>query len=312
MATALAILKISMKNLKIGLIGLDTSHVPAFAQLFNDETQKFHVPGGRVVAAFPGGSPDFELSWKRVEGFTHQLRDEFGVSMLDSPAAVAQACDAIIVTAVDGRAHLSLFREIAPLGKPVFIDKPFALSSADARAIADLAREKNVPLMSSSSLRYAQPLIEALENAEIYGADCSGPMAIEPTQPGLFWYGIHSIEMLFAVMRTGCLSVQATKTDDHEFVVGIWNDGRIGTVRGNRKGNPSFGATLHEAKGTRFVNAYDHPKPATANLLGAVMAMFQTEKPSLDITETLEIVRFIEAANQSRDSGERVDLEKEI
>jgi predicted dehydrogenase len=298
-----------MQELRIGLIGLDTSHAPAFAKLLNDASHPHHVEGGRVVAAFPGGSPDFGLSWNRVESFTAQVRDESGASILDSPAAVAQACDAIILSSVDGRVHLKQFQEIAPFGKPVFIDKPFATTSTDARAMAALAQKHNIPLMSASILRYGQPLIEALAGAEsLIGADCSGPMDLEETQPGLFWYGIHSVEMLYAALGQGCERVTAVTTPDSEFVTGVWKDGRIGTVRGYRGGKKSFGALLHSPSTSRFVDVMTHPKPAYAGLLENVLKMFHTRQAPIAIEETLEIVRFLEAANQSRQSGETVSL----
>lgn len=296
-------------ELQIGLVGLDTSHVAAFTKLLNDAQQEFHVPGGRVVAAFAGGSPDFELSHTRVEGFARQLRDEWGVQMLASPAAVAEKCDAVLLTSVDGRAHLAQFRDIAPFGKPTFIDKPFATSSQDAQMIADLARSYGVRLMSCSTLRYAQPLVEALQNAgPLIGADCCGPMNLEPTQPGLFWYGIHSVEMLYAALGAGCERVSALCSDGHEFVTGVWRDGRIGTVRGYRGGKATFGALLHEAKQSHFVDAYAHAKPGYAGLLEQIMPMFQGANSPIEIAETLEIIRFIEAANQSRDTGASVRL----
>src|SRR5690606_23376271 len=151
-----------------------------------------------------------------------------------SPEAVAEQADVIMLESVDGRVHLEQFRKIAPSGKPTFVDKPFAVTSQDARAIADLAREHNIPFMSCSSLRYAQALLEAIEDdakGAVFGADAYGPMAIEPTQPGLFWYGIHSVDMIYAVLGQGCREVRAVTSEEHEFVVGVWNDGRVGTVR---------------------------------------------------------------------------------
>lgn len=296
----------------IGLIGLDTSHVPAFAKLLNDTSAEFHVPGGKVIAAFPGGSDDFELSYSRVEGFTNQLRDEFGVTILDSPEAVAEACDAVMIESVDGRVHLDLFRRIAPYGKPVFIDKPFAVSSSDAREIVEIAKKHNIPLMSCSSLRYAEGLLAAQsrqdEKGPWFGVDCYGPMALQPTQPGLFWYGIHTVEMLFAVMGTGCVEVTATTTEDHDLVVGRWADGRVGTVRGNRKNNGQFGAVLHGEKGSVFVDVYAHAKPYYASMLERILETFKTGKPAIDPEETIEIIRFIEAANESRETGKTVSL----
>jgi len=69
-------------TLRIGMIGLDTSHVIAFTKLINDPTVPDHVPGGKVVAAYKGGSDDIESSYSRVDGFTKQLQDDFGVQIV--------------------------------------------------------------------------------------------------------------------------------------------------------------------------------------------------------------------------------------
>lgn len=299
------------KDVKIGLIGLDTSHVVAFTKLLNDATNEHHVAGGKVVVAYPGGSPDFELSHSRVEGFTNELRSDYGISIVDELEAVAEASDAILLESVDGRVHLEQFKKIAPFGKPVFIDKPFAVISEHAREIAELAKRHNVPLMSASALRYAEDLTAALGNSEkgkISGAETYGPMAIEPTQPGFFWYGIHAVEMLFAIMGGGCKHVTTTTTEDHDLIVGLWADGRIGTVRGNRTGNNTFGALIHREQGSDFVDIYANKKPYYASLLERIMVLFQTGKADIDIADTLQIIRFIEAANESRNSGKTVVL----
>ncbi|GAA3408812.1 Gfo/Idh/MocA family protein [Paenibacillus hodogayensis] len=301
--------KTTATALKLGMIGLDTSHTTAFAQLLNDPQNPHHVPGGRVAVAFPGGSPDFKYDY--VPKYTAQLRDEFGVSIVDSPEQVARECDAILLVSVDGRAHPQLLEAIAPYGKPVFVDKPFAVCTADAVRMFGLAERYGFPLMSASSLRYAQPLTEALwdgESGAVIGADTQGPMALEPTQPGLFWYGIHAVEMLYAILGPGCIHVTAETSEHHELVVGKWKDGRIGTVRGNRKGNGVFGAVVHREKGSRCINAYAGTKPFYACMLEEVLTMFQTGGSPLAKEETIEIVRFIEAANESRHSGDTVDL----
>jgi predicted dehydrogenase len=299
------------KTLKIGMIGLDTSHAIAFTKLINDAINEYHVPGGKVEVAFPGGSPDFELSSSRVEGYTNQLRDEFGVQIVDSPEAVAESCDAILLESVDGRVHLEQFRKIAPFGKPVFVDKPFAVNGEAAKEIAALAKQYNIPMMSASALRYAEGLSEAIrqsEKGEIIGAETYGPMAIVPTQPGFFWYGIHSVEMLFTILGGNCKQATTTTTENHDVIVGLWEDGRIGTVRGNRKGNHTFGALIHREKGSDFVDVYVNPKPYYASMLEKIMVMFQTGKPDISIGDTLQIVRFIEAANESRNTGKSVAL----
>lgn len=300
------------KQLNIGLIGLDTSHVTAFSDLLNNKEHPYHVPGARVAAAFPGGSPDLFASHSRVEGFTNELRDKFGVTIYDSVEAVAEAVDAIMIESVDGRVHLDYLRRVAKYGKPVFIDKPMTISSKDALEMQTIAKEYNIPVMSSSSLRYSEALTAAVANTEkgaILGADVYSPMALEPTNPGYYWYGVHAVEMIFTVLGRGCEHVTASVTEDFDVAVGVWKDGRIGVVRGNRKGGHGYGAFIHYEKGPEAIVAYGEGiKPMYASMLEAVIGMFQTGESPLPIEQSVEIMRFMEAANESRESGSRVYL----
>lgn len=298
-------------QLKLGIIGLDTSHVSAFAELLSDESHSFHVPGGVVTAAFPGGSDDFELSRSRVQGFTDELREKYGVQILDTLEETAELSDALLLESVDGRVHLEQFRRIVGYGRPVFIDKPFTVNAAEAMEIIRLSEENGVPVMSSSALRFAEDVKQAKAVdtlGSIIGADCYGPMELQPTQPGLFWYGIHSVEMLYTFMGTGCEAVMAGTTEQHDFVTGVWEDGRIGTIRGNRQGNMTFGAMVHREKASLPVDVYAHEKPYYASLLEQIMKFFQTGTSPVSLHETWEIIRFIEAANESRLSGNLVRL----
>lgn len=299
-------------TIRIGMIGLDTSHVQIFTEMLQNPEHPHHIPGARVTAAYPGGSADFPLSISRVAGYT-RLLSEAGVTILDSPAEVAAQVDAVMLESADGRVHLEQFRQIAPLCKRVFIDKPFATSIHDAEAIVELAAAHGVTLMSSSSLRYAEGLEELLaieDEGAIEGVDCACPLPLEETQPGLFWYGIHGVEMLYRVLGPGCVSVQATTTGLHEVIAGVWRNGRIGTLRGERAGLGRFGVTVHRQQRSRFNDLSAHPKPYYASLLEQVMTMFRTGVTTLPIDETLEIVRFIEAANRSCESGAAVRLDE--
>src|SRR5687768_18060481 len=71
-------------ELRLGMIGLDTSHVVAFTSLLNKTNSKDYIPGGKVVAAFKGGSPDVVASSTRVEGYAKQLQEQLGVKIGES------------------------------------------------------------------------------------------------------------------------------------------------------------------------------------------------------------------------------------
>ncbi|MBL4575486.1 MAG: Gfo/Idh/MocA family oxidoreductase [Opitutaceae bacterium] len=297
--------------LKIGLVGLDTSHVVSFADEFNDSTSANHIPGARIVAGFPGGSPDMELSISRVDGYTKTLREKYDVEIVNSPEVVAEKADAILLTTVDGRLHRDQFSRIAEAGKPVFIDKPLAVCSEDAIAIAAIAKKRGTPLMTSSALRYSMALTDVLERKgreNVTGADFAGPMVLVPTCPGYFWYGIHTAEQLYTSMGKGCEKVIARYSENHDSLIAVWKDGRIGTLRGNRLGNDSFDGMVHFADEICHIDVAAAKKPFTKSLSEAVLAFLLTGNSPIDLEESVEIVRFLEAANESRESGKEVYL----
>jgi predicted dehydrogenase len=92
--------------LKAGIIGLDTSHVPAFTGLLNNPMGGPEYAGIKVVAAYPGGSPDIPSSKNRLEGFTRQMRDKFQVEIVASIDELLKKVDVVLIESVDGRKHL--------------------------------------------------------------------------------------------------------------------------------------------------------------------------------------------------------------
>ncbi len=295
-------------ELRVGLIGLDTSHAIAFTKLLNVVGEKDHIPGARVIAGYPGGSPDIKVSHTRVEGFTKELRETFGVNIMDSPEEVAESCDLVFITAVDGRAHRELFSRVVPFKRPTFIDKPFTTSLADATKIFRLAEANDVPVMSCSSLRYADGLTEALKGEPVIGCDAFGPMDVIPQLPGYFWYGVHVVEIMQRVMGTGCKQVTVTKSEDFDLLTGRWSDDRVATMRGVRNAHHKFGVTLHRKNDFDFINLQQNKRAWYANMLDAILRTLPQGKSDVAKEDTLEVIRIIEAANESRESGKSVRL----
>ncbi|HXN23049.1 MAG TPA: hypothetical protein VOA41_09955 [Candidatus Dormibacteraeota bacterium] len=107
------------KPIRIGIIGLDSSHVVAFTQLLNDPSSPEHVPGARVVAAFKGGSADVEASSSRIEKFTAEMKNKWAVELVDSVEELCRKVDAIVIASVDGRTHLEQARLVFAAKKRV-------------------------------------------------------------------------------------------------------------------------------------------------------------------------------------------------
>jgi len=295
--------------IKIGIIGLDTSHAPAFTGAFLKAGADSPLAGMKVTAAFPGGSKDVESSHSRVAGFTKQL-SEMGVEMVDSVEALLPKVDAILLESVDGRPHLAQASVVfaanknARKKKPMFIDKPIAASLADTLEIYRLAEESGTPIFSTSSLRY-YPGIAAVNGekqfGDVIGCLSYGPCSLEEHHPDLFWYGIHGVEVLFTIMGSGCESVTCTATPGTHVVTGVWPGGRIGTFRGIRTGKSGYGAYVFGTTGSGVTE--DRKGGGYGPMLVEIAKFFRTGKPPIAKETTINLVAFMEAADESKKLG---------
>lgn len=297
------------EELRIGMVGLDTSHVVAFTRILNDVDHPNYIQGGKVVAAYKGGSDDIEASYNRVDRFTRTLKKDFGVTIVDSIEELCRRVDVVMLESVDGRPHLRQARPVIEAGLPLFIDKPVAGSLADAIEIYQLSRKHDVPIFTSSSYRYYSSMTDLLKKdiGKLRSAISYGPAHKEPHHPDLFWYGIHPTEALFTVMGPGCETVVRTATENTDVVTGTWEDGRVGTLHGLRNGK-----TPHKviAFGTKAVAEQGH-EGGYAPLIVEVMKFFKTGKAPVDFKESLEIYAFMEAADESkRRDGKPVKIEE--
>lgn len=282
-------------DIRLGLVGLDTSHVTAFTEILHNEKAKDYVPGARVVAAFKGGSADIPSSIGKVEEYTTALREKYGVKIYDTIEQVCANVDAVLITAVDGRPHLEQARIVIAAKKPLYLDKPVGGTLRDAIEIYRLAEAAGVPIFSSSSLRFAKNT-RAVRNGSIgkvLSAETSSPSPLEPNHPDLFWYGVHGCESLFTVMGMGCETVERRKTADGKIeVIGKWKGGRTGVFREG----PGYSGKAVGEKGESSVGSFDGYAP----LVVEIVRFLQTKQPPVSPAETIELFAFMEAADESK------------
>jgi hypothetical protein len=296
-------------QMKIGIIGLDTSHSTAFVKLLNGEEKKDEYKDFRIVAAYPYGSRTIRSSFERIPDYTEEVK-ALGVEIVPSIAELLKRVDYVLLETNDGNLHLEQASQVFKAGKPMFIDKPLVATLAQSMAIYQLARDYNVPIFSSSALRYV-PQNQKLRNGEygkVMGADCYSPATREITHPDFGWYGIHGVETLFTVMGTGCVSVNRMSAEGTDVVVGLWSDGRIGTFRGIREGKSNYGGTAFTDKSIEPVGTYQGYEV----LLSEILNFFRTGVPPVSEEETLEIFTFMEASNASKRNEGKIILMEDV
>ena len=231
-AAVAAIAASASAEVRIGLIGLDTSHSTAFTRIINVE-KPAEVAGMRVVAAYPWGSRDIVSSTNRIPAYTEYVKSN-GVEVVDSIDRLIGMSDFICLETNDGREHLWQAEKVFKAGKPVFIDKPLAHNLRDALAIYDLGRKYNAKYFSASSLRYGE-VVKAARRGD-YGRvrtvclTSPAPEEVQGTHNYYSWYGIHGFEPFVAVMGTGAKKVSCFRTAKGDAVNVEYPDGRVGQL----------------------------------------------------------------------------------
>jgi predicted dehydrogenase len=283
--------------IRVGVIGLDTSHAPAFVKLLNDPKAPPELAGFRVVAAYPEGSKDIPSSVRRVPEYTKQVK-ALGVEIVDSIDDLLRRVDVVLLESNDGRPHAEQVLPVIRAGKPVFVDKPVAGTLVDVIRIYEAAEHFKVPLFSASSLRYTKGAqsLRAGKAGKVLGAEAYSPCELQKDHPDLFWYGVHGVETLYTVMGTGCQSLVRSSTPTTDVVVGTWAGGRIGVFRGMRIKGMGYGGTVFGEKGIQPIGPSEHYEP----LVVQIAQFFRTRTPPVDAKETIEIYTFMEAADESK------------
>ncbi len=291
----------TLKPLRAGIIGLDTSHVLAFTESLNkgpkNPADADKVAGVKVVAAYPQGSKDIEASVKRVPEYTEKVKT-LGVEIVDSIEELMKRVDVVFLESNDGRVHLEQVRPVLKAGKPVFIDKPIAGNLAEVILILEEAKKAGVPLFCSSSLRFGKntQAVHKGSIGKVKSAETTSPSSLEKTHPDLYWYGVHGCESLFTVMGTGCKSVKRGTTSDGKIeVIGTWGDGRTGIFRESK----GYGGKAIGENGEAAIGSYD----GYDVLLFEIIKMFRSGKPPVSAEETIELYAFMEAADESKRRG---------
>ena len=291
---------IARAELRLGIVGTDTSHVSAFTRILNDDSLPDHVPGAKIVAAYKGGSKDVESSYTRVDKYAEELRTKWKIEMMRDIPSLCRRVDAVLLESVDGRVHLEQAKQIIAAHKPLFIDKPLAATLEDAREIARLAKEAGVPWFSSSSLRFGE-IGNTMKFMDSLGVLTWGPGPVEEHHYlDLSWYAIHPIELLYTLMGTGCEEVTRISTPNGDIVTGRWKNGKTGTVRTLRPYG-DYGAVVFRPK-----QAIESKPKASAGyrpLLVEIIKFFESRQPPVSNEETLEIFAFMDAAQRSKEAG---------
>lgn len=279
------------QDLRLAILGTDSSHAVEFVRMLNDPSQPDHVGGAKVISAYRGGS-DIPISRDRIEKFSESLAKTWSIPFVPSIPDLCKDADGILVLSVDTSLRMRELSEAAKCGKPLFVDKPLGGSLADARQVAAFLDQQHIPWFSSSSIRYGHEQRPAhVVNAETWGPD----KYTEGFPLDLAYYGLHTFESLYSIMGPGVKQVSRAQSSAADLITVTWTDGRIGTV--HLVHNGGYGSLLFLDSGQEELNT--NLNAGYAPLLEQIVKFMRTGHSPVPEGETLEIFAAMNAATQS-------------
>ncbi len=288
------------KEIKVGLIGLDTSHTVEFAKRMQapDCPPDQKVCGMRATACLR-----FPTPFQSEEGLNarQKMLEGWGIKVtMDFDEAVAD-CDAVMLEINDPSLHLEYFTRCAKLGRRMFLDKPLADTVENGKKICELAREKGLAVFSASSLRFVPQLRKACEEmASPLFTSVYGPLGKAPAGSSVVWYGVHAFEMLQRAMGRGAQSVFVKKDGGGVTAVVRYAGNRRGLVELSDDAWIYGGCLRDKQKAVPFVVETGR---IYSDLLIRIGEFFRGAQTPVSMEDTLEVTAMLDAARRSHDGG---------
>ncbi len=279
--------------IRLGLVGVNTSHADAFSRIFNgDESRQGTIDGAGITSI-----------WGGEAGRVAELAARHRIGgIVEEPSEMLSQVDGVLV--VDdtglGARHAELARPFIEAGLPVFIDKPMTTNYDEAVALFDLSARTGAPLLSCSALRFASELPAARDDIARIGALSS----VVSVGPGDWYnYGVHAVELLEAIGGTGARSVHRHEFEQRDVAVIPYDNGPVAVVETLRDAAYVFELTAYGRDGHTSFSVTDHVGFYT-NTMREVARMVETGTSPLKPEETLEVLAILQAGVQSAATGQ--------
>jgi predicted dehydrogenase len=286
--------------MKIGIIGAENSHTVAIAKIINIDKK---IPGCAVAYV-----------WGETREFAEKAAEAGAIpTIVDAPKDMLGKVDAVIVDHRHGKYHLKAVRPFVERGIPTFVDKPLCYRAREGKEFLKMARRKGTPITSFSVLthqasfqrfRKGLPKLGALLSATTYG-----PCDLKSAWGGIFFYGIHQVDVALHAFGFDVKAALVTKNGPNATGQLFYPSGLIVTMALIKEGCHDFGVgAVGNQHMDHIVINYDKDPYLTG--VKTFTAMFKTGKEPLTDEQMLRPVQVLEALEKSVKSGKIEKVER--
>ena len=298
-------------NLRLGLISAATygymgaprvqgsNHGTAFSTCCNgyDEAKRKLFEGTFVASKRRVEGVRVVKIWDPVKSAAERLADVCGIpKVCDTADECSDGVDAVAIPDDGSGEHWKYALTPLRKGVPTFCDKPLAMTAKQAKEVADVARKSGTPFMSASSLRFVPDIVALAKEAPSLGA-----INLATTICGneLVYYGIHALEMAYAVLGRGAVSCLNVGQPGRNIVRVRFENGRdlMLMVAEKEWMRAGYQINLYGTKGWKSLT------PNLADLywylLEKFIEMVRTKKEIVPVEEEVEVIAVLEAGKRS-------------
>lgn len=284
--------------IKIGIIGSDNSHAIAFSKITNlpEGVDGLRVEDAKVVA---------------IWGFDRRRTEEVAnigniPEIVSYPEDMIGRVDAVMVVLRDGALHYKFSKPFIEAGIPTFIDKPFETSIDNAKRIIELAEKSNALVTSFSTLRYDEP-IERLKKdlstkEPLTAGFICGPADTTSEYQGIFFYGVHTVELCQEIFGSGIERVLAVNHYNNIAVTLTYSNEKIVELLMLGNAVYTFSISAFGRNGWSYWDGKQSPSPYYYGLLKFI-EMIKRSAPVIEYDKLLEVVATLKAIEISYLSG---------
>lgn len=276
-----------------------SNHGTAFSTACNgfDEVKRKDFEGTFVAAKKRIECAQVVKIWDPVRSAAEKLADVCGIpTVCDSPDECCEGVDAVAIPDDGTGEHWKYALTPLRKGVPTYCDKPLAMTAKAAKEVAEVARKAGTPFMSASSLRFVPDVLALAKEVPSLG-----DIHLATTICGneLVYYGIHALEMAYAVLGRGAVSCLNVGQPGRNIVRVRFENGRdlLLMVCEKEWMRAGYQLNLYGTKGWRTLT------PDLTDLywylLDKFLELVRTKKESVPIEEEVEVIAVLEAGKRS-------------
>ncbi|MGQ9661080.1 MAG: Gfo/Idh/MocA family protein [Kiritimatiellia bacterium] len=282
-------------TIRIGIIGAENTHAAAIARTINVEKK---VRGISV-----------EYIWGETEELAKKTAEAGQIPhIVHEPREMLGRIDAVIVDHRHGKYHLKAAWPFVAKGIPAFIDKPFCYRAAEGQRFLAMATRSGSAVTSYSTMplhaSFRSFLREKQRLGEILAGSVWGPCDLDSKYGGVFFYGVHQVEMALRAFGYDVAWVQGTRNNNGATGQLAYPAGFIVTLNFITKGCPGFFIAAVGARGILSTEIRSDPNPYLAGVR-IFTRMFKTGQEPLTHAQILRPVQVLEALERSFKTGKR-------